>query len=223
MDTSRKSPQPPLYENPYTLGEDIANVVTHGIGAGLSIAGLILLVVLAVIEGDPRRIVAFSIYGASLIFLYFTSTLYHSFQNIHIKRFMQKVDHSAVYILIAGTYTPFLIISMHGALGWSMLALVWGLALAGILFKMLFINRFEVVATLAYVAMGWMCVLVWQQMVANVPPGGIAWLIAGGVIYTAGVIFYAWQKLPYNHAIWHVFVLGGSVCHFVSVAYLIPK
>ncbi len=213
----------PRFQNPYTISEDIANSVTHGIGVGLAIAGLILLVVLAVLEGDPWRVVAFSIYGASLIFLYLASTIYHSLLNIDVKRIMQKVDHSAVYILIAGTYTPFLLISLRDTgLGWVLFGVVWGLAVVGILFKAVFINRYEVIATIAYVAMGWMCVLVWQQMVAHVPPGGVAWLVAGGIVYTLGVLFYAWQKLPYNHTIWHLFVLGGSICHFVSVAHLVP-
>lgn len=222
MSTNNSPQSKYTYENPYTLREEIANSVTHGIGAGLSVVGLVLLVVLAAMEGDAWRIVGFSIYGASLIILYLASTLYHSFQNVRIKRVLQKVDHAAIFILIAGTYTPFLLISVRGALGYGMLALVWSIALGGIIFKAFFINRFEIMATLAYVAMGWLCVLIWNEFVANVPPAGVAWLMAGGIVYTAGVIFYAWRRLPYNHAIWHGFVLAGSACHFVSVFHLMP-
>ena len=203
----------------YTIGEEIANSVTHGIGAGLAIAGMTLLVVLAAVYGDVWRVVSFTIYGASLVILYLASTLYHSFQNPRVKHIFRILDHAAIYVLIAGTYTPFTLVNMRGPWGWTLFAVVWTMALIGIAFKVFFIGRFEIVATLAYVAMGWLVVIAFKQMLITVPPGGIFWLFAGGLTYTIGVIFYAWNKLPYNHAIWHLFVLGGSICHFFAVLF----
>lgn len=203
----------------YTLGEEIANSVTHGIGALLSVAGLTLLVVLAVIYGDVWRVVSFSIYGSSLVILYLASTLYHSFQHPKVKHVFRILDHASIYILIAGTYTPFLLVNLRGTWGWTLLAVVWGMALLGIAFKTLFIGRFEILATAAYIVMGWLIVIAFHEMLQTIPPGGVALLLAGGITYTAGVIFYAWNKLPYNHAIWHLFVLGGSICHFFAVLF----
>lgn len=203
----------------YTVGEEIANSVTHGIGAGLSIAGLTLLVVLAAIYGDVWRVVSFSIYGSSLVLLYLASTLYHSIQHPKVKQVLRIFDHSAIYLLIAGTYTPFTLVSMRGPLGWTIFGVVWGLALLGIAFKTVFIGRFEKLATAAYILMGWLVVVAFKEMLVTIPPGGVAWLMAGGIVYTLGVLFYAWQKLPYNHAIWHLFVLGGSICHFFAILF----
>ncbi|MCP4415180.1 MAG: hemolysin III family protein [Chloroflexi bacterium] len=203
----------------YTIGEEIANSITHGIGAALSVAGLTLLVVLAAIYGDVWRVVSFSIYGCSLILLYLASTLYHSIQHPKVKRILRIFDHSAIYLLIAGTYTPFTLVSMRGPWGWSMFGVVWGLALLGIAFKTVFIGRYEKLATAAYVLMGWLVVIAFKQMLLMVPPGGIIWLVIGGVTYTLGVLFYAWEKLPYNHAIWHLFVLGGSISHFFAILF----
>lgn len=207
----------------YTIGEEIANSITHGVGAALSVAGLTLLVALAAIYGDVWRIVSFSIYGSSLILLYLASTLYHSIQYPKVKRILRIFDHAAIYLLIAGTYTPFTLVSMRGTWGWSLFGVVWGLALMGVAFKTLFIGRYEKIATAAYVLMGWLVVVAFKQMVLTIPPGGIVWLVLGGVAYTLGVIFYAWDKLPYNHAIWHLFVLAGSICHFFAILfYVLP-
>ena len=203
----------------YTTGEEIANSVTHGIGTGLAVAALTLLVVLAAVYGDVWRVVSFSIYGSSLVILYLASTLYHSFQNPKVKHTFRILDHASIYVLIAGTYTPFALVNMRGPWGWMLFGIVWALALLGIVFKVLFIGRFEVLATAAYVGMGWLVVIAFKQMLIAVPPGGIFWLAMGGVSYTLGVVFYAWQKLPYNHAIWHLFVLGGSICHFFAVLF----
>ena len=207
----------------YTIGEEIANSITHGVGAALSVAGLTLLVALAAIYGDVWRIVSFSIYGSSLILLYLASTLYHSIQYPKVKRILRIFDHAAIYLLIAGTYTPFTLVSMRGPWGWSLFGVVWGLALMGVAFKTVFIGRYEKIATAAYVLMGWLVVVAFKQMMLTIPPGGIVWLVLGGVAYTLGVIFYAWDKLPYNHAIWHLFVLAGSICHFFAVLfYVLP-
>ena len=203
----------------YTVGEEIANSITHGIGAALSIAGLTLLVSLAAIYGDVWRVVSFSIYGSSLVLLYLCSTLYHSIQHPKAKRILRIFDHSAIYLLIAGSYTPFTLVSMRGPWGWTLFGVVWGLALLGIAFKTVFIGKYEKWATAAYVLMGWLVVIAFKQMLITVPPGGILWLVIGGVVYTLGVLFYAWEKLPYNHAIWHLFVLGGSICHFFAVLF----
>ncbi len=201
----------------YSLGEEIANSITHGIGAGLSIAGLTLLVVLAALYGDVWQVVSFSIYGATLIILYLASTLYHSLQNPQAKAILRRVDHAAIYLLIAGTYTPFLLVAIRGAWGWSMLVLVWGLALLGVAFKALFINRFQKLSLLTYIFMGWISVVILKEMLLNVPSIGLIYLAIGGVIYTVGIIFYVWKKLPYHHTIWHLFVLGGSIFHFLAI------
>ena len=213
----------PSWQNPlYTLGEEIANSVTHGIGVALAVAGMITLVILAAIYGDTWQVVSFTIYGLSLIILYLASTLYHSVQHPQAKRIFRRLDHTSIYVLIAGTYTPFLLIGVRGTMGWTLLAIVWSMAVAGILWKIFFIGRFEVLATIMYVFMGWMGVIAFRQLLVNVPPTGVTMLFAGGIVYTIGVLFYAWEKLPYNHAIWHLFVLGGSICHFFAVTTLIP-
>ena len=208
----------PSWQNPfYTLREEVANSVTHGIGAALSAAGLITLVILAVLYGDVWRVVGFSVFGASLLALYLASTLYHAIQHRPAKRILRKCDHAAVYLLIAGTYTPFLLISLRGTIGMPMLAVVWGMALIGVIWKIFFTGRYEVIATIVYVLMGWMCLLAFRQMVANVPPLGVALLFAGGIVYTLGVLFYALEKIPYNHAVWHLFVMAGSASHFYCI------
>jgi len=207
----------------YTLGEEIANSITHGIGAGLSIAGLTLLVVLAALYGNVYQIVSFSIYGATLIILYLASTLYHSFQQAKVKRVFRVIDHASIFLLIAGTYTPFLLVGIRGVMGWTLLIIVWGLALLGVGFKALFIHRFEKLSVLAYILMGWLSVIAFKEMLANIPLGGMILLGVGGVVYTVGVIFYAMTKVRYTHTIWHLFVLGGSICHYFAVLlYLAP-
>jgi hemolysin III len=205
----------------YTLGEEIANSVTHGIGTGLAIAGLTVLIFMTAMQQDVTRIVSVTIFGSSLVLCYLASTLYHSFQQPRVKRVFRIVDHAAIYLLIAGSYTPYLLIAIQGRLGWTMLILVWTLAIIGITFKLFFIGKYEIIATAGYVAMGWLCVFAFREMIANIPPDGLRWLFAGGFSYTFGVIFFAWNKLPYNHAIWHLFVLAGGACHFFSVLTLL--
>lgn len=207
----------------YTLGEEIANSVTHGIGAALSVAGLTLLVALATLFGNIYQIVSFSIYGATLIILYLASTLYHSFQHPQVKEIFRIIDHAAIYLLIAGTYTPFLLVGIRGWWGWTLLVVIWGLALLGISFKVMFIDRFPRASTITYILMGWLIVVALRELWINIPLGGIIWLSIGGVVYTLGVIFYAMEKTRYTHAIWHLFVLGGSICHYFAVLlYLAP-
>jgi len=207
---------------PYTLGEEIANGITHGIGTGLSIAGLTVLVVLAVLYGDSWRIVSFSIYGITLVLLYLASTLYHSLQTPRAKKLFQFFDHSAIYLLIAGTYTPFLLVSVRGAWGWTLLILIWGLAFLGIGFKALYFDRFQRLSSMSYVFMGWLSVIIGRTLLSHIPQPALIWLAVGGMIYTVGIIFLAWRKIPYGHTIWHFFVLGGSICHYFAVVELLP-
>ncbi len=214
-----RSPEP--FKFKFTPKEEVWNGITHGIGTALSIAGLTLLVVLAAINGDSWRIVSFSIYGSTLVLLYLASTLYHSIQIPKVKRVLQVMDHAAIYLLIAGSYTPFLLVNMRGSLGWTLFGVVWGLALLGIAFRTIFVGRFEKLAVVGYVLMGWLMVVGFKEMQLAVPPGGIALIFAGGIFYTVGVIFFAWRKLPYNHAIWHLFVMGGSMCHFFAMLYYV--
>jgi hemolysin III len=203
--------------------EEIAHSVTHGIGTAFSIAGLMVLLALAVLYGNVAHIVSFSIYGASLIILYLTSTLYHSSRNPRIKRTLQIIDHAAIFLLIAGTYTPFLLVGIPGVWGWSLLIVVWSMALVGIGFKAFFTGRFEVLSVILYLSMGWLAVVAAQELIARVPMGSLIWLIAGGITYSLGVVFYALWKIPYMHAVWHLFVMGGSMCHYCAVLfYLAP-
>ena len=216
-------PAPPLLSKGYSLGEEIANSITHGLGALLSVAGLTLLLTYAALQDDIWRIVSFSIYGGSMILLFMMSTLYHSFQHEKVKTVFKMLDHCAIYLLIAGTYTPFLLVTLRGPLGWAMFALIWLLALAGIMFKLVFKHRFKKLSVATYVLMGWLALFVGRELTQVLSSGGMAWLIAGGLAYTLGVIFYIWKKLPYNHAIWHVFVLGGSLCHYTAIFfYVLP-
>ncbi len=208
---------------PYTLGEEIVHSVTHGIGAGLSISGLTILVMLAVLYGTIYQTVGFTIYGASLIILYLASTLYHSFQQPQVKQIFKIMDHSAIYVLIAGSYTPFLLLTIPGTLGWTLLVIIWALAITGVSFKTVFIHRFDKLSVLTYILMGWLSLVAVQELWVNLPLGGFIWLAAGGVVYTVGVIFYLLHQIPYTHAVWHIFVMAGSLCHYMAVLlYLTP-
>jgi len=182
-----------------------------------------VLVALALLYGDGWQVVSFTIFGSSLVFLYLASTLYHTVHRPHLKRVLRVLDHTAVYLLIAGTYTPFLMIKLRGPVGFTLLAIVWGIALLGIAFKVLYIGRYEKWATLGYLLMGWMSVLVFKEMLQVIPFWGILGLMLGGLFYTVGVIFYVGERIPYNHAIWHLFVMGGSTVHFFTVLlFLLP-
>ena len=201
--------------------EEIANSVTHGIGFLLSIAGSCLLIVPASIHGDAWRIVSFSIYGSSLIILYGASTLCHSFSSERINHLFKIIDHSAIYLLIAGTYTPFVLIPLRGAWGWSFFGTIWVLALAGIAFKIFFVERFRVLSTVIYLLMGWLSLIAIQPIVEKIPFGGISWLVIGGILYSLGTIFYFLEKIPFHHAIWHLFVMGGSICHYFAILFYV--
>jgi hemolysin III len=201
----------------WSFGEELAHSITHGIGLLAAIAGLVVLVVLAVGTHDPWRIAACVIYASTLVLLYAASTLYHALSSTRARHVFQVLDHSAIFLLIAGTYTPFALVSLRGPWGWTLLTIVWSLAVIGVTMKAVFGPRWPIVSTALYVGMGWTVVIAVKPLVAHVPPVGIAWLLAGGLAYTGGVLFYAWTRLRYSHAIWHLFVLAGSVCHYIAV------
>lgn len=205
----------------YSRGEEIFHSISHGVGAALSAVGLLALTWLAWKQGSPRLVISFFVFGLSLTLLYLASTLYHGIQKPRWKQFFRILDHSAIYLLIAGTYTPFLLVRLQGMFGWTFLAVIWGLALLGIGFKALFIHRFQRLSVLGYVLMGWLGVIFARQVMAQLPEVTLIWLATGGFFYTVGVIFYAWKRLPYNHAIWHLFVMGGSACHYLAVYHLL--
>jgi hemolysin III len=207
----------------YSFLEEIVNSVTHGIGAIVSLAGLVLLIVFSSIYGDLNHIISCTIFGITLVLLYTASTLYHSFRKPNLKHVFKILDHSCIYALIAGTYTPFMLVTIRGVLGWGMFALVWIFTLIGVLFKVFFVHRFKIISTIAYILMGWIIIFAIKPLFQTLPGDGLVLLICGGLAYTLGTVFYAWKRLPFNHAIWHLFVLTGSVCHFLAVMfYVIP-
>ncbi len=199
--------------------EELASSVTHAIGLVFSLVGFIVLLVLAVMRGSDRHIAGCAIYGSTLVCLYTASTLYHGIQSPHLKRALKVFDHSAIYLLIAGTYTPFLLVNLRGGWGWTLLSIVWTLAVAGIIFKFWFVDYFQILSTVVYLLMGWLALIAVKPLFGLVPTGGLIWLIAGGLAYTVGVVFYTWKRIPYNHVIWHAFVMAGSACHYFAVLY----
>jgi len=212
-----------LKEPFYTLGEEITHAVTHGLGLLLSIAGLAILVVAASVRGDAWHVVGCAVFGATLVLLYAASTLYHGIHSRRAKRVLRKFDHAAIFLLIAGSYTPFTLVSLRGGWGWTLLAVVWGLALLGIALQVTIPSRARRLSVPIYLAMGWLIVIAIEPLLRSVHPQGVLLLFLGGLAYTSGVVFFAWQRLPYNHAVWHVFVLAGSACHFSCVlGYVIP-
>jgi hemolysin III len=204
-------------------GEEIANSITHGIGIVLAIAALVVLTVFSGIYGNARHIVSVSVYGATLILLYTASTLYHSIQQPRVKSILQILDHSAIYLLIAGTYTPFTLVNLRGPWGWSLFGVIWGFAIVGMVFQLSPMRRWHAVSLGLYIGMGWAVVVAIKPLIASVAVGGIVFLVLGGLAYTAGILFYGWKKLKYHHAIWHLFVLAGSILHFFAVLfYVVP-
>ncbi len=202
----------------YTPSEEIANGVTHGVGLGASLVGALLLVVLTALHGDAWQVVSSAVYGATLVTLYTASTLYHSFRDDRAKKALRVFDHCAIYLLIAGSYTPFALVSLRGPWGWTLFTLVWGLTVAGIVFKVFFTGRLDRLSTAVYVLMGWLCVVAAKPIIEAVPPGALWLLLAGGVVYTVGTVFYHNRRVPYSHAVWHLFVIGGSVLHYLAIS-----
>lgn len=200
----------------YSLQEEIFSSISHGLGALLSIAALVILVAFASIRGDAWRIVSFSIYGFTLFFLYLSSTLYHSIVYEKAKRIFRVFDHAAIYLLIAGSYTPLSLVAMRGTWGWVIFSVIWSLALLGIILNIVSLEKTRIYSTILYVLMGWLIIAAAKPMLSMIPQGLFQWLLAGGVIYTLGIIFYAVKRIPFNHGIWHLFVLGGSVVHYLG-------
>ncbi len=211
------------FESEYWRRQEIANSLTHGLGIALSVAGLAVLVVLASLHATVWHVVSFSIYGASLILLYTSSTLYHSVRSPRLKRIFRVLDHSSIYLLIAGSYTPFVLVNLRGGWGWSLFGVIWTLSLVGIFVKAFHTGRFKAVSTAVYLLMGWLVVVAIKPLMHAMPAGGIAWLLAGGLAYTGGAAIYMWKRIPYHHAIWHLFVLAGSICQYFAVLfYVLP-
>ncbi|HEY8681704.1 MAG TPA: hemolysin III family protein [Rhodanobacter sp.] len=207
----------------YAFGDELASSIVHGIGIVLSIGGLATLVAFAARHGHARVVAASAVYGATLVLLYTASTLYHSISVAAAKPALRTLDHIAIFLLIAGTYTPFTLIALPGTWGWSLFAAVWTLALIGSALELGLLGRYRRFAVLLYVGMGWIGMIAFKPLSAHLQTGGMTLLIAGGVAYTLGVPFYLWRRLPYHHALWHVFVLAGSVLHFLAVLlYVIP-
>lgn len=205
----------------YTTGEEIFNAVTHGIGAGLSVAALVTLIVHAAHVSDAYGVISVSLYGAALIILYTMSTLYHALTPAGAKRVFRIFDHTTIFLLIAGTYTPFLLVPLRGALGWTLFGILWGLAAVGIVFDAVMLQRFRKIEMLLYICMGWCIVLTVKPLLAAVRPSGLILLLAGGLCYTVGIIFYKLKKIRYMHSIWHLFVLAGSILHYFSIYFYV--
>lgn len=208
----------------YPPVEEKFNIISHGFGLVLSIIGLILLILRANDLGDIRHLVSFSIFGASMILLYTASTFYHATSNGIWRYRLNIVDHASIYVLIAGTYTPFALVTLKGVLGWSIFGVVWGLALTGIILKLFFTGRYKTLSTIMYVAMGWIIVFAVKPLLDNLEFLGLVWLFAGGIAYTLGAIIFSLERIKFNHAIFHFFVLLGSFCHFISIYfYVLPE
>ena len=206
----------------YKLGDILANAITHGIGAAFAVAGAVYLIV-ASTRGTAWHIVSCSIFAGTLVLVYLCSTLYHSLVRTRARHVFQILDHSSIYLLIAGTYTPFTLISLHGPLGWSIFGVEWTLAIAGVIFKSFAVDRFEVASALVYLFQGWLVVVAARPLIHAIGWHGIAWMGAGGLAYTLGIVFFALDRLRYFHATWHLFVLAGSVAHYFAILfYIVP-
>jgi hemolysin III len=207
----------------YTLAEEVVHAVTHGVGFILGLAGLSWMLYLSIGASDPWRIVASIVYGTSLISLFLSSTLYHAWPVSPRKNFFKLLDHCAIYLLIAGTYTPFVLVAMRNSTGWWLFGAIWTLATAGILTKLWLGHRYPRASLISYLVMGWLVVIAAPQVADAIGASAMAWMVAGGLSYTLGAVFYAAKRMPFNHAVWHVFVLAGGICHFLAVVwYVLP-
>ncbi|NNJ71484.1 MAG: hemolysin III family protein [Kiritimatiellales bacterium] len=203
----------------YSAGEELAHSISHGIGAVMGIVVLVLLVVFSALRKGAWEVVSCSVYGATFIMLYLASTLYHAAHHPRTKRILKVIDHSSIYLLIAGTYTPYALAPLRGALGWTIFGAIWGSALLGILFKVFFTGRYKVVSLLSYLFMGWFCAVAIKPLYRELNTTGFVFLAVGGLCYTVGTVFYASKSLKWSHAVWHLFVLSGSLCHFFSILF----
>ena len=208
----------------YTGFEEVTNAFSHGVGALLALAGSVVLVVLAALQGDPWRIVSFSIYGTTLVVLYLASTLYHAINHPRAKTFFHVMDHVSIFLLIAGSYTPVTLINMRGVWGWAIFGMVWTIALAGVILKVFFTGRHALISVFLYVGMGWLIIVAIHPLLVSMHLRGVALMAAGGVFYTAGLIFYAMKKMRYHHAVWHIFVMAGSATQYLGfLLYVLPE
>lgn len=205
----------------FSKEEEISNSITHGIGALLSVAALVILIVFASLYGNAWHVVSFTLFGTTMLLLYTSSTLVHSLKPGRAKDFFEIMDHSAIYFFIAGTYTPFMFITVKGWLGWTLFGVVWGMAIGGTIFKSFFVKKYLFTSTGLYVLMGWLIVFAWKDLVNNLHPTSFWLLVSGGLCYTVGAIFYMWKLFKHHHAVWHLFVLGGTACHFFAVLFLL--
>jgi hemolysin III len=201
----------------YNLKEELYNILTHGLGFLMSIPALVFLVVFASLQGTAWHVVSFTIFGVSLVLLYFASTVFHMSTDPELRKRLKVFDHSAIFLLIAGTYTPFTLVVLNGPWGWSLFGVVWGMALAGIVLKLFFTGRYMTLSTVLYVIMGWTILVAIYPLYLAFPGAGMFWLVAGGLSYTIGAVFFLMEKLPYNHVIFHLLVMIGSACHFIAV------
>ncbi len=199
------------------LGDEWANSWTHGLGFLLSLIGLAILILVPLQEGNHWKLVNFAVYGGSLVLLYAVSTFYHALRQPQLKKIFRTIDHCAIYFLIAGSYTPFTMLLLEGAWGWTLFGIVWGLACIGIIFKIFFTHRFKILSTIIYLFMGWLVVIAAEPLIERLPYHGLCWLLVGGLFYTIVVIFFALDKRRFFHAIWHLFVMGGSICHYFAI------
>ncbi|MFZ5663416.1 MAG: PAQR family membrane homeostasis protein TrhA [Pseudomonadota bacterium] len=202
---------------PAPAREELWNALTHGVGAAAALAGGSVMITLAALYGDGWQLAGAIVFGACLLLLYLASTLYHAIQHPVLKGRLQVFDHCAIYLLIAGTYTPYTLVGLRGPWGWTLFAAIWTLALAGVVFKLFHTGRFERLSTLLYIAMGWLVLIAIRPLLAALDGWTLGWLLAGGLCYTLGTVFYHRPRMRYGHAVWHLFVIGGSVCHYVSV------
>lgn len=205
----------------YTVREEVFNALTHGIGVAFGITALVILVMFSVEQNNIWKIVSSSLFGSTLVLMYLTSTLYHSFSRFKIRRLLKTLDHAAIYLLIAGTYTPLTLVNLRGAWGWTLFGVIWGLALFGIIFKIFFVYRLPTISTLFYLLMGWLVVIAAVPIYHHFAFSGLMWLVAGGLCYSLGTIFYAWESVKYMHGVWHLWVIAGTVCHFFAILFYV--
>ncbi|MDC3416545.1 PAQR family membrane homeostasis protein TrhA [Aquibacillus salsiterrae] len=205
----------------FTRKEEIVHAVTHGIGALFSLTALVLLITFASLDGDFWHIFSATVFGLTMLLMYVSSTIAHGLKEGKWKDIFQIFDHAAIYLFIAGSYTPILLVPLRNEIGWTLLGIVWGIALVGIIFKIFFVEKFLILSTVFYVLMGWLIVFVWEPLSAAFPATGLLYLVVGGLLYTVGAVFYVWRKFHYHHAVWHLFVIAGSIFHFFTVFYYI--
>ncbi|ALX50573.1 PAQR family membrane homeostasis protein TrhA [Lentibacillus amyloliquefaciens] len=206
----------------FSKGEEVANSITHGVGILFSLTALVLLIVYSSLVGTAWHVVSFTIFGFTMLLMYTSSTLLHAFpEGSKVKDLFEVFDHSSIYFFIAGTYTPYMFTVVEGALGWTIFGIVWGMAIGGTVFKAFFVKKFLFTSTVLYVLMGWLIILAWGPLIETLQPSGLAYLVVGGLLYTLGAVFYVWRGFKFHHAVWHLFVIAGSVLHFLSVMTLL--